>query len=408
MAPTAPLSKSKMVAVSMIGLAVEFTWASGESVIIPYLLSIGVSTAVAGLAFLSNPLVTLPVGPCLGRMSDNCTSRCGRRRPFIVGLTMVGMVGLALLIAPSFACEHSCVPAGNGTHGGNGTHANRTHWDGTHENGGMARNAWNAGNIGSVGNAGNSSAPGAAFCPTATQSGLPSGFSWLVVFAFLGFGVSDVSHDCLLGPGRSMIMDLASAEQADTANAMFTGMQMVGRFLALSLGSVPLEAVLGYDCAGTAAGDVIHMQAIMGLSAGLLFLCSLCVSEVPHRPHRASQGGLEGGNARLLEDPVNTGLGDVPRISDAEGGRGGGASAAGGGAKDEGVDGVEIPSLKTMAGVRQHSGMPTLLAVQLVGWMALMAQCFYWTEWIGDYQVRLALPVKGESDGCVCVCVCVC
>merc|ERR1711865_1039023 len=47
----------------------------------------------------------------------------------------------------------------------------------------------------------------------------------------------------------------------------------------------------------------------------------------------------------------------------------------------------EIPSLKTMAGGRQHSGMPTLLAVQLVGWMALMAQCFYWTEWIGDYQV---------------------
>ena len=332
----------------MIGLAVEFTWASGESVIIPYLLSIGVSTAVAGLAFLSNPLVTLPVGPCLGRMSDNCTSRCGRRRPFIVGLTMVGMVGLALLIAPSFACKHSCVPAGNGTHGGgNGTHGNRTHWDETRENGGMAWNAWNAwnaGNTGSVGSAGNSSAPGAAFCPTATQSGLPSGFSWLVVFAFLGFGVSDVSHDCLLGPGRSMIMDLASAEQADTANAVFTGMQMVGRFLALSLGSVPLEAVLGYECAGTAAGDVIHMQAIMGLSAGLLFLCSLCslcVSEVPHRPHGASRGGLEGGNARLLEDPVNAGLGDVPRISDAEGERGGGASAAGGGAHEGRGEGAE-------------------------------------------------------------------
>jgi hypothetical protein len=206
----------------------------------------------------------------------------------------------------------------------------------------------------------------------------------------------------LLGPGRSMIMDLASAEQADTANAVFTGMQMVGRFLALSLGSVPLEAVLGYECAGTAAGDVIHMQAIMGLSAGLLFLCSLCslcVSEVPHRPHGASRGGLEGGNARLLEDPVNAGLGDVPRISDAEGERGGGASAAGGGAHEGrgegGGEGGEIPSLKTMAGVRQHSGMPALLAVQLVGWMALMAQCFYWTEWIGDYQVRLVLSIQG-------------
>ena len=66
---------------SLVGLAVEFTWAAGESVIVPFLLEAGLAPSLSGLVFIANPLVTIPLHPVLGAWSDRCQSRLGRRRP---------------------------------------------------------------------------------------------------------------------------------------------------------------------------------------------------------------------------------------------------------------------------------------------------------------------------------------
>lgn len=91
-----------LVAISAIGAAVEFTWSSGEVVIEPFLLQFW-PASTASFVFLANPAISLWLQPLLGQASDRCTSRFGRRRPFIIGLTITGLVGLTILF---FSCAH--------------------------------------------------------------------------------------------------------------------------------------------------------------------------------------------------------------------------------------------------------------------------------------------------------------
>ena len=90
------VSLCTLAAVSSVGAAVEFTWASGESCVVPFLLQFWPASATS-FVFLANPLVSFWVQPLIGRASDRCTSSLGRRRPYILGLTAVGVVGLAML-----------------------------------------------------------------------------------------------------------------------------------------------------------------------------------------------------------------------------------------------------------------------------------------------------------------------
>ena len=92
-----------LVAISAIGAAVEFTWSSGKVVIEPFLLQFW-PASTASFVFLANPAISLWLQLLLGQASDRCTSRFGRRRPFIIGLTITGLVGLTILF---FSCAHT-------------------------------------------------------------------------------------------------------------------------------------------------------------------------------------------------------------------------------------------------------------------------------------------------------------
>eukprot|EP00124_Ichthyophonus_hoferi_P004458 Ihof_evm3s493 gene=Ihof_evmTU3s493 len=88
----------RMIGIGILGLAVEFCWAVGEALIIPYLVGLGLHVEYAGLVWLANPVITLLFQPVLGALSDRCTSTHGRRRPFILGLTILGSLGILLLV----------------------------------------------------------------------------------------------------------------------------------------------------------------------------------------------------------------------------------------------------------------------------------------------------------------------
>ena len=125
------------------------------------------------------------------------------RRPFIVALTLVGVAGIATLVL-----------SGTGTAGGTGV----------------------------------------------------IGAGAVLPLAFAGFCVSDVAHECLLGPGRALAGDQAASDkERASADAMFSGMQMLGRFLAMVLGSLPLKRLVAHARAGVA----VHMQVLMAISGGV-------------------------------------------------------------------------------------------------------------------------------------------
>ncbi|KAF8307893.1 hypothetical protein DL93DRAFT_2171488 [Clavulina sp. PMI_390] len=63
----------------------------------PYLLSLGLSKSGMSMVFVAGPLSGLIMQPLIGVLSDKCTSSWGRRRPFLVGGTMLSMLALLLL-----------------------------------------------------------------------------------------------------------------------------------------------------------------------------------------------------------------------------------------------------------------------------------------------------------------------
>ena len=62
----------------------------------PYLLQLGLSKAHTSLVWIAGPLSGLIMQPVVGVLADSSRSKWGRRRPFMIGGTII--VGFGLLI----------------------------------------------------------------------------------------------------------------------------------------------------------------------------------------------------------------------------------------------------------------------------------------------------------------------
>ncbi|KAG2224782.1 hypothetical protein INT45_005306 [Circinella minor] len=92
------LNLSKLLALTICMAGVQFTWTVELSYGTPYLLSLNLSKELTALVWIAGPLSGLLVQPLIGAFSDKCTSRFGKRRPFIVIaglLTCFSMIGVA-------------------------------------------------------------------------------------------------------------------------------------------------------------------------------------------------------------------------------------------------------------------------------------------------------------------------
>jgi hypothetical protein len=200
---------------------------------IPHLIKLGTSPAVASLVYVINPLVGFFVQPLIGDASDNCSSRYGKRSPFIVVLAFTGVYGFGTLVLSHFIAE----------------------------------------------------------AITATNKELDLAVAETVL-CMLAFGLADISHDLLLVPGRALVLDLAAAKNvvaanggasssaeakaSDEADALYTLYQLGGRLAALVLGTLPLEHVFDtlLGAVKISSGHVTHFQALLSSSCLLLFCCA--------------------------------------------------------------------------------------------------------------------------------------
>ncbi|GLT41435.1 hypothetical protein SLA2020_155010 [Shorea laevis] len=82
-AAESPSPIRKIITVAAIAAGVQFGWALQLSLLTPYVQTLGVPHAWASFIWLCGPLSGLIVQPIVGYYSDRCTSRFGRRRPFI-------------------------------------------------------------------------------------------------------------------------------------------------------------------------------------------------------------------------------------------------------------------------------------------------------------------------------------
>ncbi|CAO0796629.1 unnamed protein product [Mucor circinelloides] len=97
-AKEAGLDLIQILGLTICMAGVQFTWTVELSYGTPYLLSLDLSKELTALVWLAGPLSGLLVQPLIGAFSDKCTSRFGKRRPFIVVsgiLTCMSMIGVA-------------------------------------------------------------------------------------------------------------------------------------------------------------------------------------------------------------------------------------------------------------------------------------------------------------------------
>ncbi|KAG0339324.1 hypothetical protein BG004_006866 [Podila humilis] len=78
-------------------MGLQFTWSVEMAYGTPFLLQLGLSKSLMSLVWLAGPLSGLVMQPVVGVLSDRCTLKMGRRRPFlIVGVAAVVLSFLGL------------------------------------------------------------------------------------------------------------------------------------------------------------------------------------------------------------------------------------------------------------------------------------------------------------------------
>ncbi|XP_033823308.1 proton-associated sugar transporter A isoform X2 [Periophthalmus magnuspinnatus] len=77
---------------------IEFSYAMETAYVTPVLLQMGLPDQFYSLVWFISPILGFLVQPLIGAWSDRCTSRFGRRRPFIFALAIGALVGLTLVL----------------------------------------------------------------------------------------------------------------------------------------------------------------------------------------------------------------------------------------------------------------------------------------------------------------------
>ncbi|XVE60816.1 hypothetical protein DITRI_Ditri05aG0157200 [Diplodiscus trichospermus] len=169
----------KIVTVAAIAAGIQFGWALQLSLLTPYVQTLGVPHAWAAFIWLCGPISGLLVQPIVGYNSDRCTSRFGRRRPFIAaGATFVSIAVFLIGFAKDI-----------GHHAGDSLEQ-----------------------------------------PTKPRA---------VAIFVVGFWILDVSNNMLQGPCRAFLADLSANDHKKmrTANGWFSFFMAVGNVLGYAAGS---------------------------------------------------------------------------------------------------------------------------------------------------------------------------
>lgn len=165
-----------------VAAGVQFGWALQLSLLTPYIQTLGIGHAFSSFIWLCGPITGLVVQPCVGIWSDKCTSRFGRRRPFILAGSI--MISFAVILI-GYSADIGYVLGDTNEHC-------RT------------------------------------FKGTRTRAAL--------VF-ILGFWMLDLANNTVQGPARALLADLSGPDQRNVSNAIFCTWMAVGNILGYSSGA---------------------------------------------------------------------------------------------------------------------------------------------------------------------------
>ncbi|CAH9090127.1 unnamed protein product [Cuscuta epithymum] len=238
-----------------VAAGVQFGWALQLSLLTPYIQTLGIQHAFSSFIWLCGPITGLVVQPCVGIWSDKCSSKYGRRRPFIFVGSL--MISLAVIII-GFSADIGYILGDTQEHC-------------------------------------------STFKGTRTRAA--------IVF-IIGFWLLDLANNTVQGPARALLADLSGPEQRNTSNAIFCSWMAVGNILGFSAGASGnwhrwFPFLMSRACCEP-CGD---LKAAFLVAVVFLALCTLITlyfaKEVPLAAmqfHRLSD------SSPLLDSPPDTGF----------------------------------------------------------------------------------------------------
>jgi solute carrier family 45 protein 1/2/4 len=342
---------SALIQVASVAAGVQFGWALQLSLLTPYVQELGIPHAWASLIWLCGPISGMFVQPIVGHYSDGCTSRYGRRRPFIVaGATSIvlGILTIGFSADLGFLLGDTLV-----------------------------------------------SRPRAIF-----------------VFV-LGFWILDLANNVLQGPCRALLADFTGKDQRRTrrANAFFSLFMALGNVLGYATGAYSgwwrifpftVTSACNVACANLKAAFLLGIM----LLAFTTFLSVTAASEIPYVPVRRYSSGRLPSFTPLLADRQ---IASANSASDRGGKSSSSSTAAsvsgstvvqnyhqqvaaaeegGGGEEEEGEGLIEVESeamLFELIGALRDlpRSMWYILLVTALTWIAWFPFLLFDTDWMG-------------------------
>uniref|UniRef100_A0A182W439 Major facilitator superfamily associated domain-containing protein n=1 Tax=Anopheles minimus TaxID=112268 RepID=A0A182W439_9DIPT len=268
-------TRLELIRISAAVMGIEFSYAAETAFVSPTLLKIGVEHQHMTLVWCLSPLVGFFLTPVLGSLSDRCRSKFGRRRPFIMLLSLGVLLGL--LLVPNgedvgYAMGDFNPYAINTTLNGNGSAIAGYVWQEPPDTGRqmplrkLEPMSQRTATI------------KAALVPPDVPEQRPR-HPWGIFFTILGTVLLDFDADACQSPARAFLLDVTVPEDHARGLSTFTIMAGLGGFMGYSLG--------GIDWDNTSLGIVLggHVRAVFSLITIIFIVCVLCTvtsfSEIP-------------------------------------------------------------------------------------------------------------------------------
>nr|ANZ54935.1 sucrose transporter [Manihot esculenta] len=340
-----------------VAAGVQFGWALQLSLLTPYIQTLGIEHAFSSFIWLCGPITGLVVQPCVGIWSDKCTSKFGRRRPFILAGSL--MISVSVIII-GFSADIGYILGDTKEH-----------------------------------------------CSTFKGTRTRAAFVFVI-----GFWLLDLANNTVQGPARALLADLSGPDQRNCANAVFCSWMAVGNILGFSAGASGswnrwFPFLMSRACC-EACGN---LKAAFLVAVVFLTLCTLVTlyfaREVPlitSESHRLSD------SAPLLDDTQQNGLELSKSKSDNSNGninkgieqnvnpKHGIANANSIEDQNEGLgDGPGAVLVNLLTSLRHlPPGMHSVLVVMALTWLSWFPFFLFDTDWMGR-EVYHGDP-KGNSD----------
>ncbi|KAL1485537.1 hypothetical protein MTO96_031856, partial [Rhipicephalus appendiculatus] len=266
----------ELVMLSGAVCGIELCYAAETAFIGPILLGLGIPISFVALAMCLSPALGFFVTPVLGSMSDTCTSRMGRRRPFIIIFALGMLLGLILL--PN-GQDLGIALGDSGVNMPDDVISRELLLPHNSTAGNAAYHSW-------------------------------SNHGWGIMFTIVGFVFLDMCCDGCQSPARSYVLDVTIVSDHARALSMFTVLSGLSGAVGYVMGGIDWESTT----VGASLGG--HVKTVFGIVSaffvGCIVLTLSSFREMPLPVVRAAtaagyfdQDGGHGEYERFTNDDVS-------------------------------------------------------------------------------------------------------